>query len=266
MMFLGSLGQLIEIKCPTSLQDSRSGGFAFSTTLEGNVKAQVLPGGRRTWDVGLGQLTKPDDLQNLEQFSHGVWGVGPFVFVSADAPVTNLLTPAAAESDPTAGMQSSASVDGPLLTPDGWAARSTRSNDTSHPLWFGTEFTPVVPGQRVTGAAYVLGAGARVRLHWYDHSGGSLGTHTSSVAASDSEVVRSYITARPPEGAVSCRLRAVDAVQAAWPTVTWTDDLKPRSPGNGCNRAVVHSVSKNVERATDAQQFYSAGFTVTEVG
>lgn len=266
MMYLGSLGRLIEIQCPTSLQDSRSGGFAFSTTLEGNVKAQVLPGGRRVWDVGLGQLTTPQDLQSLEQFSHGVWGPGPFVFVSADAPVTNMLTPGAASCDPVAGMRSTDRPDGPLFTPDGWAARSIRSTDTSQVLWFGEKHTPVFEGQPVTASAYVLGDNARVRIYWYDAAGSQLSTSTSSVSATASGVVRSWVTATPPVGAVSCRVRGVSTVQGAWPAITWTDQLMPRSSGQGCDRAVVHSVTKEVVRATDTQQFYSAGFTVTEVG
>lgn len=265
-MYLGTLGRLIEIKCPTRLQSSRSGGFAFSTTLEGKVKAQALPGGRRVWDVELGQLTTPDDLQILDQFASGIWGPGPFVFVAADAPVTNMLTPGAASCDPVAGMRSTDRPDGPLLTPDGWAARSIRSTDTSQVLWFGEQYTPVFEGQPVTASAYVLGDNARVRIYWYDASGSQLSTSTSSVAATASEVVRSHVTAVPPEGAVSCRVRGVSTVQGAWPAITWTDQLMPRSSGHGCLRAVVHSVTKDVVRATEAQQFYSAGFTVTEVG
>lgn len=265
-MYLGTYGRLIEVKCPTQLQESRSGGFAFSTTLEGKVKAQALPGGRRVWDVELGQLTTPQDLQVLEQFSHGMWGAGPFVFVPADAPVTNLLTPAAASCDPVAGMRSTDHPDGPLLTPDGWAARSIRSTDTSQVLWFGEEYTPVLPGRTVTASAYVLGDNARVRIYWYDASGSQLSTSTSSVSATASGVVRSWVTATPPVGAVSCRVRGVSTAQGAWPAITWTDHLMPRSSGQGCLRAVVHSTGKEVVRATGAQQFYSAGFVVTEVG
>lgn len=265
-MYLGSLGRLIEIKCPTSLQSSRSGGFAFATTLEGNVKAQALPGGCRTWDVELGRLTTPQDLQALEQFVNGAWGSGPCVFVPADATVTNVLPPAIADCDPVAGMSSNNAPDGPLLTPDGWAARSVRNNVPSSDLWFGADFIPLVGGTPVTAGAYLLGDGAYLSLRWYDASGGSLGSRNSAVVASANTVVRSWVTGTPPDGAVSFRLRAVNAVQGAWPTATFTDKLMPPSPGHGCLRAVVHGMSKDVVRATDTQQFYSTGFTVTEVG
>ena len=267
-MYLGTLGRLIEVKCPTSLQESRSGGFAFSATLEGKVKAQVLPGGRRVWDVELGQLTTPQDLQVLEQFSHGMWGAGPFVFVSADAPVTNVLHPAAVRVDASAGLLSSNRVDGPLLTPDGWAARSLGHTSGQGTLQFGVSqgVAPVVPGESVTVAAYVLGADARVRLVWVDAAGAIAGSADSSVRATSTEVVRSHITRTAPSNAVGVRVQAASAVQAAWPTVTWTNTLMPVSPGRGCNQAVVHGVSHDVVRATEAQQFYSTGFTVTEVG
>ena len=262
-MYLGTLGRLIEIKCPTSLQDSRSGGFTFATTLEGKVKAQALPGGRRVWDVELGQLTTPDDLQRLEQFAQGAWGAGPFVFVPADAPVTNVLPPRVASLDP-AVLSAATAPDGPLLTPEGWAARSVSRTQTIG--YFGTAHSPVVSGQPVTGAAYVLGADGGVRLYWYDRDGAQISWNTSPVRSTASEVVRSHVTALPPEGAVSCRLSFVFGAQAAWPTITWTDRLMPVSPGHGCDRAVVHGVSKDVVRATETQQLYSAGFTVTEVG
>ena len=267
-MYLGTLGRLIEIKCPTALQSSRSGGFAFSTTLEGKVKAQVLPGGRRVWDVGLGQLTTPQDLRVLEQFTSGAWGSGPFVFVPADAPVTNLLTPQAADCDPAVGMLVANRPDGPMLTPDGWAARSIRHETSQGTIQFGTvgRGAPVIPGQPVTAAAYVRGGGARVQLIWLNTQGAIVGSAQSTVRATLNEVVRSHVTRTPPEDAVACRVQAVSCVQATWPTLTWTDLLLGHSPGHGCEAAVVHGVSKDVVHATDTQQFYSAGFTVTEVG
>lgn len=265
-MYLGTLGRLIEIKCPTSLQSSRSGGFSFSTTLEGKVKAQALPGGRRVWDVELGQLTTPADLQTLEQFVAGAWGPGPFVFVPTDALVTNVLSPGVASCDPAAGMGSNTSPDGPMLTPDGWAARTVRVNSTNNILWFGDQYFPVIPGAPMTFAAYLLGPDAAARVYWYDENLNQLTFHTSDVTATSGSVVRSWRTVTPPEGAVSFRVRAVNAFQGAWPSVTWTDKLMPPSPGHGCLQAVVHGGSKGVVRATGTQQFYSTGFTVTEVG
>lgn len=267
-MYLGTLGRMIKIKCPTALRDSRSGGFAFSTTLEGKVKAQVLPGDRRVWDVELGQLTKPEDLRVLEQFTRGTWGPGPFMFVPTDALVTNMLTPQAADCDPEAGLLAVNASDGPMLTPDGWAARSIRRREGQGTIQFGTvgSGVPVLPGQSVTAAAYVRGDSARVQLLWLDDQGKILGTMLSQVRGTTTDVIRSHVTGLPPTGAISCRVQVMNGVQATWPTVTWTDSLVGHSPGQGCQTAVVHDASKDVTRATDKQQFYSAGFTVTEVG
>lgn len=136
MIYLGSLGRMIGIKCPASQQLEAEDLYSFELTLEGKRTAQVKPRAPRTWNLQTSDATKPADVATLMQFVQGGWGPGPFVFVAADAPFTNLLSPAAASCDPVAGLGSATTLDGPLLTGDGWAGRSLSvPNPSSDVLW-----------------------------------------------------------------------------------------------------------------------------------
>src|SRR5690625_4816542 len=99
MIYLGTPGRMVGISCPAEQRLATAERYSFQTTLEGRVKAQVRPIGRRTWDLRLPRTSSPSEVAALAAFADGAWGAGPFWFVSADAPVVNLLSPGAAASD-----------------------------------------------------------------------------------------------------------------------------------------------------------------------
>lgn len=265
-IYIGSLGRMINLPNIESQSMKPSETMSFQTTLEGRVVAQRLPASRREWSLGA-KMYRPTELAVVESFANGEWGSGPFFFVPAEAPVVNVLTPDVARLDPGV-LSSSTSPDGPLLTPDGWAARSVSRVQTIG--FFGTSHTPVVPGVPVTGSAYVTGADGGVRLYWYDRDGAQISWNTSPVRSTASEVVRSYVTAVPPEGAVSCRLSFVFGTQATRPAITWTDQPYQWGDGYGCEKAVVLGPSRDLVKALrnspDSGRWTTIGFTVREVG
>lgn len=160
MIYLGTLGRMIGIKCPASQQVQAVDRYTFNTTLEGRAKAQVQPTGRRVWDMSTSAATTPAQLSTLMQFAQGAWGPGPFVFVSADAPNANLLTPAASMCDPATSLFTQG---GPAELPDGtWSARSLLGDGVANVL-FGNVASPVLPGQPVSIGAWVQGSSARAR-------------------------------------------------------------------------------------------------------
>lgn len=269
MMYLGIPGRMIGLKCPTRLNVSAAGRHSFATTLGGAVKAQVGPPGRRTWGVGLGQLTTPSEVGALEAFAQGAWGSGPWWFIPADAPVTNLLPPAAASCDPAAinvftdgQMLGSPPLD---LGADGFAARSVWK--TSDGFTTIGPAVPVLPGVPVTGAAWI-GGGGRVQLAFVDADGAQIGAaHSAPPTATPDRVV---VTATPTEGAVAVRLRVTDGATAiARPTLTWTDQVYEWADGQGCPKAVVHSVDRDVTKAWEnpsTGKWSDVSFVVQEVG
>ena len=264
MMYLGTLGRMVEIKCPTTQRVAPAERFSFSTTLGGEVKAQMGPLGRRTWDIQLGRLSTPSDVEALMAFANGDWGAGPFWFIPADAPVVNLMPPAVAASDPAF---ISGTAAGPWLTSEGWAARSTL-NDTGGFIYWRVE-VPVLQGVEVTGSMVVRGDGGQVRLNWLDALGNSVGISASERVAG-SETQRIAVTAAPPIGAVSARLGVSPLVERfTRPSMTWTTEPYEFGDGQGCSKAVVLNASRDVTTAWNdprTGRWSDISFAVQEVG
>lgn len=268
-MFLGSPGRMVELKCPTALRDQVSERYAFQTTLEGKVKAQVVPLQRRTWDVSLGRLASPDEVGTLLEFANGGWGRGPWWFVSTNAAVVNIMP-----AHELSGLRETSTniPGGPMrLAGGGWAANSLALVSGSQIRWRHTAESdpPVVPGVPVTGSAWLLGNDADVGLQWLDASGGVITTHVSAPVSASLEGVRASVTRMPPEGAVRVRLIARNAVRAARPAITYTNEVFPWGEGQGCQKAVVHAVNRDVTKAWDnprTGRWSDLSFTVQEVG
>ena len=128
---------------------------------------------------------------------------------------------------------------------------------------------PVIPGVPVTGSAWLLGSNADVGLQWLDASGGVITTHVSAPVSASLDGVRASVTAMPPAGAVRVSLIARNAVRAARPAITYTSEVFPWGDGQGCQKAVVHAVSRDVTKAWDnpnTGRWSELSFTVQEVG
>lgn len=265
-VYIGSLGRLVKLPYVGSQQVQSEERYNFSSTLEGKRKAQVKHKGPRTWALSADHF-RPNEHSLLSQFANGAWGNGPFVFVSADAPVSNMLTPGVASCGPEAAYGAHVTSVGELYIGNGvYAPRSLLSADPGSPMYFGGVRTPVIAGVPVTGSAWVNGAGARVAMFWYNASGSFITSNSSTVTASSGTVVRSYVSALPPVGAVSCVVGGLDTVKAAQPAITWTDSVQPWGDGQGCEKAVVHGVSRDQVLAVAGHTYSNVGFTVSEVG
>lgn len=266
--YLGTLGRMVELKCPADQRLSGEDRFTFERTLEGKVKAQVNPLSRRTWNAGVATAT-PADVGALAAFALGEWGNGPFVWVSADAGVTNMLTPEQSSCDPSTVATTGVTVAGPLLTADGWAGRSFTNAAPATPFYFGTQVAPVIPGQSVTASAYLVGAGAAVIVRWLDSSGVFISGVTGAAQGVAGSATRCWVTATPPANAASANMQAVNASQGARPALTWTDQLLGWADGQGCPKAVVHGLSRQLLLALKNPKFgryTDLSFTITEVG
>lgn len=270
--YLGTLGRLVPIYSNPTMDVSSEGSYSFTTTLEGRVKAQLRPTSRRSWGLSA-RAASPTDVGTLSGFASGEWGTGPFVWVAPGAASVNLLTPEVARCGPQAVFSSTVSRTGPMsLGADGWAGSSLTTSDPNGTLWIGASKapTPVLPGQPVTASAYVIGAGAKLRLHWVAADGSAMsGTVISSGSGVAGAPRRLHATGMPPVGAVSCTASTTGAPQATRPAITWTDAMFPWGDGQGCLKAVVSAAGSTVEAASsrDPSRNYSdMKFTITEVG
>lgn len=265
--YLGTLGRLVGFENATAVSISTSRPVSFSRTLEGRVKAQYGPTTRRSWNVEVRQA-KPEQVANLLGLLEG--GTPPFVWVEPYAQVTNLLGPGVSTCDAEAAYSSATSQGGPMLLGDGQSSvRSLLSSSLTTSSYVGNVRTPVLPGQPVTASMWVLGAGAKVRLHWIAADGTQVGMGTSAGTGSAATPTRLHVTATPPAGAVSCIISTLAATQAANPAITWTKDLAPWSLGRGCHKSVVSGFDETVHMASadiPGWRRSTISFTITEVG
>lgn len=261
-VYVGSLGRMVPIYSTPSASVVAEERYSFTTTLEGRRKAQVRPVGRRTWTWSAG-FADAKESAVLAQFAQGAWGPGPFVFVSADAPFTNLLTPGSSMCDP---LDVAFTQGGPVELPDGtWAARSLLGDGVANVL-FGSVRSPLLTGKPVSAGAWVQGSGAAARLNWYDSAGVFVGSATSTVTSSGGWVW-STLTVTPPAGAAGVIVSGAAASKAAGPVLVW-GTTKPTGwvDGQGCAKAVVHGLSRSIEQSSLSGTYSNLGFTVTEVG
>lgn len=265
-VYIGSLGRMVKLPYVGSQQVQAEERYNFSSTLEGKRKAQVKPKGPRTWALAAEHF-RPNEHSLLSQFADGAWGHGPFAFVSADAPVSNMLTPGAASCDP-ALISSTAFISngGPAEIESGvWVGRSYLNASGSINMSFPAR-TPVIPGQSVTGSAYVRGAGMKLSISFWDAADQFISFAASSGSGSASAWSRLSVTRTPPANAVRVAVYASGAGRGAAPAVTWSDTVLPWSDGQGCDQAVVHGVSRDQVKAMPGHTYSNVSFTVSEVG
>ena len=260
-VYIGSLGRMVKLPYVGSQQVQTEERYNFSSTLEGKRKAQVKPRGPRTWALSADHF-RPNEHSLLSQFADGAWGPGPFVFVSADAAHTNLLTPAVASLDPSVIVPTQG---GPVQLPDGsWAPRSVLGDGVGNVL-FSSVRSPLPLSGPTSAGVWVQGAGASVRLNWYNDAGGFVGSTTSTVTSSGGWVW-STISATPPAGAVGVIVSANKASRATHPVLVWGSAPSVWSDGQGCEKAVVSSFSRDQVLAVRGNTYSNVSFTVTEVG
>lgn len=267
MIYLGQVGRLVGLACPSSQVVAADDPFTLSTTLEGRVKAQRRPLSRRSWVLGVG-LASPPEAAAVAEFTGGSWGRGPFVFVSADAPVVNLLTPEESSLDP-AGLTADVLGSPPMLTPDGWAGRSLLKRDGQF-VRLATD-VPVIPGRRLTGSAYVRGSAgtALVRLVFYRADGTEISRADSPSAVAEAQ--RRWVTATTPSNAAWAALWVTGTVtQVARPAVTWTGEPFAYGDGQGCKKVIIRPGSRDLVAAWrtpgNSGRWADLDYTVQEVG
>lgn len=266
MIYLGTIGRMVGMKSPSSQQLGLDDRYSFETTLEGIRKGTVRPIGRRSWALQTSDATTPAEQASLMGFALGEWGPGPFCFVSADAPVTNLLSPHASLAMETIG--SEVSVGGPVELGSDGVAGASLNRASAGGIFFGADFVPVLAETPVAGSAWVQGEDPKVALYWYDASLSFLSASTSP-GHSSAGMKRESVTAVPPANAVACRLVALGTIVAARPAITWTSDPFSWAAGEGCPRAVLHGVSKGLVMASAdprGGRYANMSYTVTEVG
>jgi hypothetical protein len=265
MMYFISNRRLIPVACPSSQQETPSDRVSFQTTVEGKVKALLSPAdvGSRTWDIGVG-LADPHEVAVLDELASGSWpnGLG---FLPADAPMVNVLSPAASMLDPA--VYPDQIQGGPVALGDGVvSARSLVSDPGALDVRVGVVDSPVIGGKPVSASAWVRGQNAYLLLQFLDVDGEIIRGNVSNYGSSNVNYERLSVALVAPDHAASVRLYVRAANGLTRPAVTWTTSPQDYGHGRMCEKAVVHGPSSNVIRAVERATYYRLSYTVQEVG
>jgi hypothetical protein len=186
------------------------------------------------------------------------------------APVINLLTPDQSTCDPGTIFDSGIIAAGPLSLGGGdWAGRSFANQTPSEAFYFGGQGAPVIPGVPVTASAYLVGAGAQIRIAWEDSAGSFISSTTGPAQGVAGSAKRVWHTATPPVAAAAATVVADGASQAARPALTWTSELLEWGPGEGCPKAIVDELGRTARSASstvDGWRGSDITFRIREVG
>lgn len=266
MEYLGSLGRLIGLSCPSTEQVTPAPRYVTASTVEGRRRAQARPASPRVWDLSV-EVATPAELAALSGFVTGAWGNGPWHWVSVAAQRGNLLTPRESLLLDRAGVSSNLMEDaGPVRASDGsWAPRSVRVLASSGWVAVARD-VPVIPGKPFTFSADVQGGltPGGVWVAFRDAAGNDVSTgYADAPNAGMRRVSHSTVV---PAGAASADVGfRSSTVYATRPQATWTSAPVPFSAGHGCRAAVVDGWSEDLLAANGSGTYSNASFSILEV-
>lgn len=265
--YLGPAGSLVEfLSGPSTVSEERP--TSFRTTMGGRVKTQRGKIARRTWSVDA-STASPAQLASLMALLQG--GTPPWVYADPYAQVTNMYTPEQSVLMPGTWDPSVAFIEAGAVTVGGLTLPRSVSIASANTIRFGftsgiKESPAAIPNVRVTGSAYLRGNGSLV-LTYQDNSNASLGSAT--VGYNTSTLTRVSVGGVPPAGTASVQLNASGCLQAAGPSVTWTESAADWSVGRGCPRSVTEGLAEAVQiavREADYLRRSQISFNVREIG
>lgn len=263
--YLGPLGRLMGLRCPSTETTDRANRYSTRTTVEGRRRAQLTPASPRTWSIEWDVAYRPE-MAMLRSFTDGEWGPGPWHWVPVTAHRGNLLTPAEAACQVASDQLVPG---GPVRVADGaWAGSSYLTSGVTTYARVASD-VPVIPGMPVSWSVDVRGDGTtppQLAMTFNDAGGAQLSAWYFSGAAKPG-MQRVTQTRVVPEGAASMNVGVrATALQVARPQVTWTDGPVPFTAGAGCRSAVIEAGPEELIAMWDGIDYRATRFTVMEVG
>lgn len=257
MHWIGHPGSLVPIIDFGSEESSDDIDLKVGTSLGGGRRVRRSRNrALRSWSLTI-PAAHADQLEPLRTLATATYG--PYQLVTANAQVSNVLTPE--RSTMQSVMQGAVALAGgwPIADSGGkWTTltglNSAAAGGSMGQVRVGPCPAPPLRTQRPVTVSALLAtsrsAGARVVLEWLDPAGSQVsGVVGNSVTGMDA-LRRSSVTATPPWGAVSCRIGVLYAEVIAQPQVTWTSSVIPEwTVGNGADSVEIASLSSSTDMA-----------------
>lgn len=212
----------------------------------------------RSWQLSI-PSAHADEVAHLRTLLAAT--MPPYVLVTSDAQVSNVLTP---ERSVMGGLlQGSVSLAGswPIASESGggWTTitglNPAAAGGAGGLVRIGPASIPPLWTQRPVTISVLLAtsraAGCYASLEWLDAAGSQVGASVQGTTVTGMDALRrSSVTATPVWGAAAVRIRVLYAEVISQPQVTWTGAVIPEwTPGNGADRVVITSSSRSTSMA-----------------
>lgn len=268
--WIGPLGALIEFKCPSAVESDSEDPHVYFRPLGGDVSVTRLgdPTRPRVWSVSV-SAARPDQVATLEALNSGSFGPGPWAFIPPAAETLNLLGKRDALAMGTPGSGYIVERPGTIIHTTEGPAGTGYGATTSSPSLFRVGTAPVIPGQPVTGKAWVSaldGQTGMVRLSFYS-AGHTLLTNPGDATTGPTTGKFLSVTRTAPAGAAYVALGAQGNVVTR-PQVTWTAEPRTWSPSAASQNVIMSPLTNSVRRAVGGggeEQITDHAFTAQEL-
>lgn len=257
--FIVAGSSLLEIGCPSTLNEDVDQLADFDTTIGGRRFGFIRKGGLRSWSISTGMATT-GEASTLKAIARRL---GPYGWYGPDAAIGNLLSPRASGwAVPSSGE----TLAGLVQLPDGTLAESLASTalvrvGNAHGNF---EMAPVRPGQLVTVSAWGFG-GLRLQGYWRDGTGASISSFLASPIHTFPGWEWREHTITPPPGAAFVELNLTNGTAYALPSIAWGTKGRAET-GAGCPKAVIHSPSFSPVALWEGTNYTDTSYSVVEVG
>lgn len=273
--FIGPVGRLARISCPSVLQTGVSRSVNVFETLGGRDVVQWQHVRARAWDLKFGATSRPADVSILIDLLTG--SRPPWEFINDHMAVTNLVTP-----DGTAfqdGTFSNFAVRaGGVTCNDGVALASTIVPHPPTPnrftyvgmyrsdgvFWRGPT---VIPGQPITFSVYMnsLAPSSLMRLGFFDAAQNLIENQDKTVFAPSEGFDRVSFSTVVPENAAWVNPMVSQATRVGGVSLALTSAPPPYSAGQGVRGVYLNQIDTDVTHIRGVDVYQSASFVVREV-
>lgn len=255
--WIGTLAHMQRFGWPTSLKTSAPSRYTLQSAAGMTwafVNSPLTPRNRE-WSLDLSASNA--DSAVLEAFLQGAYGDGPFHFITEEAALTNVLTPA---QSLLAGVSNS----GYLITSDGTLAPASVVGGAEVVL---ADRVPALPGQPLTVSVDAAGFTELVIQPQTVTGANAGGAKTVRAEGSLMQRVHAFIPALPAT-ARSIKISARGFTALARPQVVWASQPAPWELGAGADSVILTEGSTSYGHFEMGQREFwrEISLTVKEVG
>lgn len=226
--YIGELGRMHKILWPTPVKVTNPTRYEVQSAPSRRWAFVSSPASARRREWSLEVTGTNAETAELAQLVAGAFGDGPWVFISDEAAVTNVLTP---EESMLSGVANAGAA-------DGVGGVGARSRTGGGPIAI-AEACPCIPGEPVTVTVDMSGAAGVLVVQPVNAAGQPVGSAVTARPSGELMERVSVVIPALPLGACAVKIQTRGSTTVTRPQVTWTDGPVPWDMGAGAASVII---------------------------